>query len=327
MLHKLNIIKFIPIKYARLKGGLMKPLVRVKLISKLNTVIQDRMDENEIFEYLKAAGCKHNGSFSYDMTLDENIRWILNKSSNEKLLEIADELEVDRESIRKTESNLWQPGYFRLFLSHVSDFKIHVAQLQRELRYYGISSFVAHEDIKPTTEWAIELENSLLSMDALAAILTDGFDKSRWTDHEVGAAIGRQLLIIPLKRDLVPYGFMGKVQALPVSGKPPSLIAKEIFNILISHSKTRLKILDIITTLFCNSTSIDDAKRYLDLLNEQKVIPTSALENIRIGAGANFLILSEVEILKGLNTLLKKHGINEAIEIPDLNFDSDEIPF
>ncbi len=45
-------------------------------------------------------------------------------------------------------------------------------------------------------------------MDALCALLIEGFDTSNWTDQEVGAAIGQKKLVIPIIRDLNPYGFI-----------------------------------------------------------------------------------------------------------------------
>ena len=46
------------------------------------------------------------------------------------------------------------------------------------LEPYGISAFVAHEDIKPTKEWEVKIEKALFSMNALCSILTPEFNKS-----------------------------------------------------------------------------------------------------------------------------------------------------
>jgi hypothetical protein len=51
------------------------------------------------------------------------------------------------------------------------------------LRSFGVSAFVAHENIEPT-KWQDEIEKALLSMNALAAILMPGFHESKWTDQE-----------------------------------------------------------------------------------------------------------------------------------------------
>ena len=63
--------------------------------------------------------------------------------------------------------------YFRV--SHLTIFRKETARLQRSLRPFGVSAFVAHVDIEPTREWMREIELGLLSMDAMAAIVMPAF--------------------------------------------------------------------------------------------------------------------------------------------------------
>jgi hypothetical protein len=99
--------------------------------------------------------------------------------------------------------------------------------LRDKLRLYGISCFVAHEDIHPTIEWQNEIENALHTMDSFVALLTDRFHDSLWTDQEVGFAFGRGVPIISVKLGKDPYGFIGKFQALACAWeKAPIEIAK-----------------------------------------------------------------------------------------------------
>lgn len=112
---------------------------------------------------------------------------------------------------------IWGDAGYKVFLSHKSEVKKEVATLKEELKLYGISSFVAHEDIHPTKEWQIEIENALDSMDAFVALLTDDFHNSLWTDQELGFAFGRGVPIVPVKLGKDPYGFIGKFQALACS--------------------------------------------------------------------------------------------------------------
>jgi len=62
-------------------------------------------------------------------------------------------------------------------------------------------------------------------MDGMIVILHPGFQESKWTDQEVGVAIGRMVPIIPIKVGLDPYGFIGKYQALKANGNSPSGLA------------------------------------------------------------------------------------------------------
>ena len=92
--------------------------------------------------------------------------------------------------------------------------KCDTATLKDALRYYGISAFVAHEDIHPTKEWQDEIENALSTMDGFVALMTSGFHNSDWTDQEVGYALARAVPIIAMRLERDPYGFLGKFQAL-----------------------------------------------------------------------------------------------------------------
>jgi hypothetical protein len=113
-----------------------------------------------------------------------------------------------------SETRIWGDSGFRLFLSHKSDVKKETAALKDRLDSFGVSAFVAHQDIRPTREWQDEIENALHSMDAFAALMTEGFHDSVWTDQEVGFALARGVPVIAVQLGRDPYGFLGKFQAL-----------------------------------------------------------------------------------------------------------------
>ncbi len=111
-------------------------------------------------------------------------------------------------------TRIWGDKGFRLFLSHKSEVKKQTAELKEKLGLFGVSAFVAHEDIKPSRAWQTEIENALHSMDAFAALMTENFHDSDWTDQEVGFALARGVPVIAVKLERDPYGFLGKFQAL-----------------------------------------------------------------------------------------------------------------
>ncbi len=131
-------------------------------------------------------------------------------------------------------NRIWGHEGYKVFLSHKAEVKKETAALKEELKLYGISCFVAHEDIHPTKEWQNEIENALSSMDSLIALLTDKFHDSIWTDQEVGFAFGCGIPIISVKLGKDPYGFIGKFQALSCSW---DTAAKEIVKILLKHER------------------------------------------------------------------------------------------
>ena len=110
---------------------------------------------------------------------------------------------------------MWGTGAIRIFISHTKQHKALAGQLGEALTHYGMASFVAHSAIPPMQEWLNEIRRALFSMDLLIALMTEDFHDSEWTDQEVGAAIGRQCPIVPVKVGRNPYGFMKHIQAVP----------------------------------------------------------------------------------------------------------------
>ena len=108
----------------------------------------------------------------------------------------------------------WGEGY-PVFLSHLAQVKEQVAGLKASLNSYGISAFVAHEDIAPSEEWQEEIRKALHTMRAFVALLTDGFYNSEWTDQEIGYALCRGVPIVAVRLGVDPRGFIGKLQGLP----------------------------------------------------------------------------------------------------------------
>ena len=108
---------------------------------------------------------------------------------------------------KQMQSDLWTENSMSLFISHVNTNKEVAADIKQHLEPYWISAFVAPTDIEPTKQWVGEIVHSLRNMDAMLTILSREFHSSNWTDQEVGFAVCRGILIVPLKIDIDPYGF------------------------------------------------------------------------------------------------------------------------
>jgi hypothetical protein len=139
-----------------------------------------------------------------------------------------------RTIVPEAANRVWGDEGYRVFLSHKNEDKKEAVVLKEKLKLFGISGFVAHQDIEPTQEWQDEIENALFSMDAFVALMTEGFHDSDWTDQEVGVAFARGIPIISIKLGKDPYGFIGKFQALSCSW---DTAAKEIVKILIKQDR------------------------------------------------------------------------------------------
>lgn len=165
-------------------------------------------------------------------------------------------------------NHIWKEGLFRLFLSHVSAHKIPVAKLKTELELRGISAFVAHEDIAPSLVWQNEIELALRSMQALAALLTPDFHSSLWTDQEIGFALGKGILVVPICLGQNPYGFVGKVQGLSGSLAQPVRAANLLSATLLSHSNTHRQMRK------CLAPALAAASSFANAITLSKLIAT-----------------------------------------------------
>lgn len=271
-------------------------------------------------------------------TSGANSKWVYSKelladAGNETLFKIADELEIEHDYTTPSRTDLsdskfWLAGHFRLFLSHISSIKEKASQLQSGLRHYGISAFVAHEDIEPTKEWLNEIEKALFSMDALAAILTPGFNDSKWTDQEVGVAVGRDMLVVPVRKGLDPYGFVGKYQGMQGQGKTIGQVADSIFQILAKHSKTKGKMASSLVDLIILSGDEKAALYKLDLLRRIETLPERHLEKIRESASNNKVLINSSNFLEALNKMLSERDMEPLIKTKTYEeLWDDQIPF
>jgi TIR domain len=192
---------------------------------------------------------------------------MIEKANDEALLELASHLGI--ESTPRPSAltpPFWREGFLRLFISHISALKADVANLKNWLESYNISGFIAHVDIEPTKKWQGEIELALNTADALVAVLTPGFHESKWTDQEIGFALGRGLLVISVKMGLDPYGFMGHEQALACGRELSLPIARQIFEIFLKHKQTQKRMSESLVSRFENSDSFADAKKNIGLL-------------------------------------------------------------
>jgi hypothetical protein len=140
--------------------------------------------------------------------------------------------------------------------------------LKESLASYQVAAFVAHDDIEPTREWQSEIERALRTMDALVAILSPRFIESRWCNQEVGVAIGRGKLVLPLRAGADPHGFMAKYQALQAVDTDASTLALRIVDVLIQHSLSVDRMTEALVDRLVASGSWDGSRRTMTLLEK-----------------------------------------------------------
>ena len=144
----------------------------------------------------------------------------------------------------KQEDAIWKhPGLLRLFLSHKSDQKDALRHVKLQLLRYGIDSFLAHEEIKPTKPWAKVIQHGLQTCDALLAVGTSGFHASAYCMQEVGWALGRGILVLPILAGEEPAGFHNADQGQTVVLSNATDAAKRIVLALCEDARMKPRIL------------------------------------------------------------------------------------
>jgi hypothetical protein len=213
-------------------------------------------------------------------------------------------------------SGIWQPNCLRLFLSHVSTYKAAVSSLKDELAIYGISGFVAHEDIEPTKEWENEILLALNSANAMTALLTSDFHISKWTDQEVGIALGRGLLVLHVSLGSDPYGFMARKQAMSGSFEKIGQLATDLINILFKHYTTSKVMHEALVVSFENATSFLNAKKVSQSIIRTNNFTQEQLGRIQQACTNNDQAAKSFGVSKRIENYLNRRG-----------FRADDIPF
>ena len=209
--------------------------------------------------------------------------------------------------------SVWTPDCFRLFLSHVSAHKGAAATLKDALALYNVSCFVAHNDIETTKAWQDEIEKALRTMDALVALLTPDFHASKWTDQEVGFAMGRGVLIVSLRHGQDPYGFIGKFQGYAFGGKTVEKIAKDLVEILAKHDTTSIRMAQVLAGCLEQSGSWENARRTMTLLEQCSRKDDDILERLQKAKDENSQVRNAGGVPDRIDALIEKFKKDEKV--------------
>ncbi|MEW6595595.1 MAG: toll/interleukin-1 receptor domain-containing protein [Thermodesulfobacteriota bacterium] len=233
---------------------------------------------------------------------------MVSEAADEALVDLAKHLGTITELGSTEAPSFWQPDQPRIFLSHLSKEKKDAGALKEALEEFGFACFVAHDDIEPTHEWQREIELALTTMDALVALLGPGFNESKWTDQEIGVAIGRKVPIVPLKNDLDPYGFIGKYQALQVKGKTADAVAIGIIELLAAKPQIASKISQALVTCLRGSSSWARSKRLMDLIEKCRQFSPDVIEELKTAVQENSQVSAAWGVPERIEKILEAHG-------------------
>jgi len=200
----------------------------------------------------------------------------------------------------------WRKGMFRLFISHLSAERVLAAQIQEALLNYGISGFVAHNDIEATLEWQSQIEMALATSDSLVALLHPGFHQSNWTDQEIGFPMGRGLPVFAVRFGQDPYGFIARFQGFTGNAKTSDALARELFDAYLKNKQTQKRMAEVLLSLFQDSGSFASAKTRIGYLEQLVVWDPSYVPRIEVALQSNSQISGSWGVPERVQVLAKK---------------------
>jgi hypothetical protein len=204
--------------------------------------------------------------------------------------------------------SFWRKDMLRVFVTHLAVHRKFAGELQEAFLPFGISCFVAHNDIEPTTEWQNEIETALATCEALIALLHPDFHASNWTDQEIGFAMGRGVPVFTVRFGQDPYGFIGRFQAFNGSGKTAVALARELFDAYRKNKQTQRRMSEILVGLFQESNSFADAKARIEYLEELEFWEPTFSTRIKTAAEGNSQIREAWGVPARIDALIKKWG-------------------
>ena len=227
------------------------------------------------------------------------------------------------------DDSAWRPGEFRVFVSHLASEKLFVSELSNELQRWGMHAFVAHEHIEPGTEWESVIISSLATCDCLVALLHPGFHESNWTDQEVGYVLGRGKLTFAVRAGVDPYGFMGRLQGIPMpvhTSTTAYQLAQAIVRLLCSHTETGPGARQALVDKLTKSTSWDQSNRLATMLKGSPRITKEQYMQLQQARVVNYEISDAHTAAPWLDELEAVYGpVKPAV--PTVPLYGDEDPF
>lgn len=290
----------------------MKPLQKALIKRNIANELKRRnFTWDEVFYYLKDYKSDIIYHNDYNGDISVYIIDILTSMDDEQIVAVNKELSgeiipVDSFDDMVADADFWRGGYFRVFISHLTENKESATHLKNALVQYGIDCFVAHEDIEPSKLWQTEIEKALASMDLLCAILTPTFYQSKWCDQEVGIALGRAIPTLSIKKGADPHGFIGKYQAIKAKNTAEA-VAKDVFETICKIGNANQKYFSILGKLFIDSRNEDEALEWLKLIREIPNFSINVIDKIAASFGANS-ILNTKSVITEYNKLSDKFG-------------------
>lgn len=185
--------------------------------------------------------------------------------------------------------------------------------LKSGLEHFGLESFLAHEDISPSSNWLRTIRKSLRNCHVFMPILTNAFKESNWTDQETGFAVALKKVILPIKVDLLPYGFITEVHAQKMPKHMNAGACWRIVKNLANHPSLRNDVLDSFISVCSHSRSFDQSAENFEYLIELAPFSAEQIKSLLEGAIRNRQVYESYGAQRVLERLMREH---DDAEIP-----------
>lgn len=265
------------------------------------------------------------GGYSYGRSAEDR-RWFLEKV----LSDIKDRLLIDLHSyllgdtppvtIAPGTEARWEDLPVRAFLSHKHEDAVWVGALKNALRSFGVTCFVAHEDIEPSKQWQGVLQTALRTCNVLVALVGPGFHDSQWCDQEVGWALGREVPIITVRLDPDSErnkdGFLGQFQELTRWSSAVGSeyrVASDVFETVVKILPSQEQARELLVTALQRSPSFDRSRMLWPLIEKQTEWNQPNLDGLQHALESNdqvhqtYIGYSKVPMAALLSDLIAEH--------------------
>lgn len=165
-------------------------------------------------------------------------------------------------------------------------------------------------------------------MDALCAILVNGFRSSRWCDQEVGIALGQNKLCIPINKEINPYGFLGRYQVLKAHNLDVRYVAQRIAEIIFADDRTHGTYCCNIIRLLLNAKNIESALKVIKILTHFSKMEKSYIEMLWKDYSKNTVLL-DGDVLAKANKIFTFYGLSQIQPVVESSVTTaqEELPF
>lgn len=194
-----------------------------------------------------------------------------------------------------------------IFLSYSTDDKKFVSCLKDELARLGAKVFLAHQDISPSMEWQETILTNLDTCDVFVPVLTDRFSESHWTDQESGIAFASRKFILPVAADQMPYGFIGRFQAVTGGRNDPQQLAIELLKGLTQRKGLRNRLRENVIPAFKKSRTYDEAGKIASILVMLSPFSRRQMDLLLKAANSNRQVYESGSAIECLGKILKSN--------------------